>query len=175
MFARKYSLPSRFAAPTLALMLGVALSALPARAQPVPPPPDSAGPAEATAVPLPENRALTKRAKDWLHRVQSGTIDRSQLTQTVNDALTEDIVKQGVAKLGPLGTPLSFTYRETKSFPPNTVYVYTVTFKKSTMYWFFSTDDAGKISGFQLLPQPPPAEHDAGPEPQGAAPPPPAP
>jgi len=145
----------------LLLTICVALLALPARAQSVPPGPAATDPAQATAAPVAEDRAVTKRAKEWLHRVQSGTIDRSQLDKTVNDALTDDIVKQGVDKLGSLGTPLSFSYLETKSFPPNTVHVYKVEFKKVKMYWFFSTDDAGKISGFQLLPQLPPGEHDA--------------
>jgi hypothetical protein len=47
--------------------------------------------------------AVAARAKDWLHQIQTGKIDRSQLTDKMNAALTDSMLAQVSAQLAPLG------------------------------------------------------------------------
>lgn len=143
---------------TLALALLASLDApLGANAAPTPAA-DTATPAAPQATPsgVAEDPAMTARAKEWLHRAQTATLDRSQLDAAVNKQLTDALAKQIAQQMGTLGEPSSFAYVETKSFAPNTLRIYKVVFKSDTLYWFFSTNDAGKITGFRLMPQPPP-------------------
>lgn len=118
-------------------------------AQPTPAPMASAAPA-ATATP---DAAIMARAKEWLRRLQTGDIDRSQLDGAMNSALTADVVKQVSAKFGPLGDPQSFTYDGQQPVQGDmTAYVYRVTFKSATLNEVFVLHNDGKIAGIQLPP-----------------------
>ncbi len=97
--------------------------------------------------------AITARAKEWLHRTQTGTIDRAQLDGPMNAALTDAAEKQVAAQFGPLGDPADFTYVDKKSIADSTAYIYRVTFKTTSLYWLFSINGAGKVSGLRYIPK----------------------
>jgi hypothetical protein len=95
--------------------------------------------------------ARDARAKVWLRRVQSGEIDRSQLTPGLSALLDDATVKAHAADFGPLGEPLDFAYSATREQPGGTtIYVYRVRFKSGAMTWWFGLDARGKISALLL-------------------------
>jgi hypothetical protein len=93
------------------------------------------------------------RAKEWLHRLQTGDIDRSQLDEAMNAALTPAVIKGLSAKFAPLGDPQSFTPLGQQIVPGDRMaYVYTVVFKTTTLNEVFVLDKDGKIAGIQFPP-----------------------
>jgi len=94
----------------------------------------------------------TARATEWLHRLQTGKIDRTQLTPAVDKGLTVTVVERLEDELGPLGDPVALNLTETK--PPvagNTPYIFKVDFKNdATIYFIFVLDTSGKISGLRF-------------------------
>jgi hypothetical protein len=105
----------------------------------------------ASSVPDPHPE-ITARAKDWLHRLQTANIDRTQLDQTMNVLITNDRAQEVAGQLGPLGDPLSFTYLRTISSGNMTVYVYEATFKSRALDEEFALDPDGKIAGIHFVP-----------------------
>ncbi|MBD5655219.1 MAG: hypothetical protein IAI50_08545, partial [Candidatus Eremiobacteraeota bacterium] len=114
--------------------------------------PASAGPSIAPAAAA--DPKITARAKDWLHRAQTANIDHAQLDDKMSALLTDAFAKQVAAQLSPLGDPVTFEFVEEKTFAPNTLYVYKVTFKSDTLYWLFSTNVSGMITGLRLVTPP---------------------
>jgi hypothetical protein len=110
-------------------------------------------PVAAPTAPAAEDLAVTKRAKEWFHRMQTGTVDRSQLDARMNAALSDDLVKQTSAKLAPLGTPTGFSYVKAVVVGNQIAYYYAVTVPTGTFYWLFGLDPDGKISGFYVRSQ----------------------
>jgi hypothetical protein len=97
--------------------------------------------------------AITAKAKEWLHRFQTGDLDRSQLSSQMNTALTADVVKQLKDELSPLGDAQSFKITSQQSLGEGiTAYVYRVAFKSSSIDEIIAFDGNGKISGFRLTP-----------------------
>jgi len=94
----------------------------------------------------------TARATEWLHRLQTGTIDRTQLTPAMNKGLTAAVVEQLENQLGPLGDPVAMKLSETKPpFAGNTSYIFKVDFKNdATVYFIFVLDATGKVSGLRF-------------------------
>jgi hypothetical protein len=120
-----------------------------AGADPSPSPGATTSPASAQSA----GADITARAKEWLHRLQTGNIDRSQLEEKMNAALTPDVVKQISGKFAPLGDPQSFTPLGQQSVTGDmTAYVYRVVFKSTTLNEVFILDKDGKIAGIQLPP-----------------------
>lgn len=104
----------------------------------------------AAASPASTDAAVAARAQSWLHMMQNGKIDRTQLDDKMNAALTDAKLAAVSAKLGPLGEPQSFVLSQKTSHPPYRVYVYKVTFTKMTLYETFTLDAGDKIAGFFL-------------------------
>jgi hypothetical protein len=97
--------------------------------------------------------AITAKAKEWLHRFQTGDLDRSQLSSQMNTALTTDVVKQLKDELSPLGDAQSFKITSQQSLGEGiTAYVYRVAFQSSSIDEIIAFDSNGKISGFRLTP-----------------------
>ena len=129
-----------------------AQSSIPPYAQPDPNATHAAPVPERTTPP--EDPAVTVRAKEWLHRAQTGTFDRAQLESQMNTAITADGVKQASASLTALGKPTTFTYTDTLPSGTNLkTYIYRVTFPSRQMNWLFTLDGDGKIAGFYLQPE----------------------
>jgi hypothetical protein len=97
--------------------------------------------------------AITAKAKEWLHRFQTGDIDRTQLEPAMSTAITADVIKQLKDELSPLGDPQSFKIISQQSLGEGiTAYVYRVTFKSSSINEIVAIDKDGKIEGFRLTP-----------------------
>ena len=120
-------------------------------AAPAPPVP-SAQPLPSPVAAPPPSAAVTAKAKDWLHRLQTAQIDRAQFDARMNTALTDDIVKQAASQLGPLGDPTAFTYVEAQAAGDYVSYIYRVTFKTATINWIYTLDKQGKIAGLHAQP-----------------------
>lgn len=150
-----------------AVACAFAPSAVAAQTSPPPAPSGSATPAAPSPVPLASDGstagntgntvpqadpAISARAKEWLHRVQTGTIDRTQLNAQMNAQLTDAVGKQASTQFGPLGDPTGFTLVDVRTVAGNTAYMYKATFASSVLYWLFALDQSAKISGLRFLP-----------------------
>ncbi|MBV8066516.1 MAG: hypothetical protein JO113_00965 [Candidatus Eremiobacteraeota bacterium] len=124
-------------------------SPAPAAASPAPVPAASAAPAAAN------DTAVTARAKDWFHQIQTGKVDRSQLDQKMNAALTDSLLANVSAQVGPLGNPSAFTLSKKASQGGISIYVFQMQFPSLTLYEIFALDADGKIAGLRLTPQSP--------------------
>jgi len=100
----------------------------------------------------PVDEKTLERAKSWYQMLQSGTIDRSQLTKDMNDALTPDKVSQISSQLKQLGSPTSFTQDDTSTVQAYTVYHYDVVVTGGTLIMTFALDQSGKVAGLNLRP-----------------------
>jgi hypothetical protein len=113
-------------------------------------------PTAATVAPAPAATVapeITARAKEWLHRFQTGDVDRSQLETKMSTALTPDIIKSVSEQLAPLGDPVTFVIAGQSTTPSGvTVYVYHVTFKSTEVNEAFALDSDGKIAGIRFAP-----------------------
>jgi len=93
-----------------------------------------------------EDIAVTARAKDALHRVQTGTLDRTQLTDEYNQVLTDDTLADARTQLSPLGEPATFVYEAKVARGDVTAYVYRVTFAQGAgIDEMIAIDSANKI------------------------------
>jgi hypothetical protein len=99
--------------------------------------------------------AVTARAKDWFHQIQTGKIDRSQLDDKMNAALTDSKLAQVSAQLSPLGNPSAFTLSKKMTQGSVNIYVFALQFPSLTFYETFAVDPDGKIAGILLTPQSP--------------------
>ncbi len=107
--------------------------------------------AAATSTPTANaDAAVTARAKDWLHQIQAGKVDRTQLTDKMNTALTDSMLANVSAQLAPLGDPTSFTLSSKTSKSAYTVYVFTVKWPAVTLSETFAVDLSGKIAGLYI-------------------------
>lgn len=128
----------------VALSAGVPVTSLAQSASPQP---------AATALPsAAADATVMPRAKEWLHRLQTGDIDRAQLSDKMNAALTPDMAKQAAAKFGPLGDPKSFTYSGQQAHGDDTAYMFRVTFASGAYDEVFVINAQGKVDGLFLPP-----------------------
>jgi len=96
--------------------------------------------------------AITARAKEWLHRLETADIDRTQLNAQMDAFLTPDTAKQLAAKIGTLGDPTSFVFVSKQTASGFAIYTYRATFNAATLNEIFVLDSAGKIGGLRLAP-----------------------
>jgi len=138
------------AAPCAALVLGLALI-LAAAAQDQDASPSPAPSASASAQPL--DPAVLKRAKDWFHRVQTGTIDRTQLSDDLSARLGPDNVAALAKQTGDLGDPTTFAVAREIQTDVETTYIFRLTFASGqALSWALTIDTTGKITKLTLRP-----------------------
>ncbi len=105
-----------------------------------------------TASPTP-NPAMLAQARTCFSQLQSGKIDRSQMTAEMSTALTTDQVNAGRAALGSLGTPVTFEQQQAGMQGKLSYAIYLVTFGGGQKFDFlFVVDPQGKIAGLRLSP-----------------------
>ena len=96
--------------------------------------------------------AIVERAREWLGRLADHRIDRTQLTESFSNYLTDQlVVKENFAALGRLQTlvPISSTAGENGG----TVYEFLARFSRGEQYHYrFSVTKDGKIDGLVLEP-----------------------
>jgi hypothetical protein len=111
--------------------------------------PATAATASAAPAVAPE---ITARAKEWLHRFQTGSVDRTQLDAEMNTALTPDLLRQVSQQLAPLGDPVTFVISGEQTTQGITAYIYKVSFKSSSIYEVFGLDKNGKLAAIRFVP-----------------------
>jgi hypothetical protein len=104
----------------------------------------------ATSAPADADAAVTTRAKDWLHQIQTGKIDRTQLSDKLNAVITDSMLANVSGQLAPLGDPTSFTLTSKAAKDNITVYVFKVQWPTVTLSETFSVDQSGKIAGLYI-------------------------
>jgi hypothetical protein len=105
-----------------------------------------------TATPL-SGQAILPRAKQWMQRVQTGQIDRSQLEPATSSQLTPALVQSMKKSYGPLGAAVAVTFVNEQSLAGgNTAYNYRVRFRRFTLLEKLIVDSSGKISGLSFTP-----------------------
>lgn len=137
----------RICSGSLILVFSFVFFASPGRAQTAPA--QSSAPSSPAAQIDPKVAAM---AKDWLHRIQTGNVDRSQLTNEMSAALTPALVQQVGAQLAPLGDPTSVSFVGSQTAGGITIYQFVLTFKASTVNEYIGIDGAGKIAGLRFTP-----------------------
>jgi hypothetical protein len=145
----------------------LALTSAPARAQmapsqPMPPPqpaPASAATPAVAAPPantstVPPDPKIQAMAKDWLHRLSTNNIDRSQLADNIATKLTPDVATKTASQLAVIGDPSSFTYvgSQPGSAPGLTVYEFLATYTAVKLDVYFGLDAAGKVTALGITP-----------------------
>jgi len=108
-------------------------------------------PAHPTPAPN-EDLSVTARAKEWIQRVQTGRIDRTQLSATMSKALTPELVAGAKAQFGRLGPTRMLTYLGNSVQGGSTVYLYRVDFAQDSLNLILSINAAGKIDGLFFRP-----------------------
>ncbi len=99
-----------------------------------------------------EDPAVTARVRDWLNRLETGNIDRSQLDATMNAKLTPQLVTAVKQQISILGTPQRLVYLGKTNANGVTVYDYRAVFSAVSFTLRFGVDRAGKIAGLRLAP-----------------------
>jgi ABC-type transport system substrate-binding protein len=113
--------------------------------------PSPAAAAPAPAAPDTVDPKIEAMAKDWLHRVQTNTWDRSQLTDQMNSQLTPDVATKIAAQFASIGDYTSFTYRDSVLQPDGLrVYHFVVAFKSVTLNEYLGLTPDGKVAGLHF-------------------------
>lgn len=99
------------------------------------------------------NADMLGRAKAWFASLQTGKVDRTQMTDEMNKDLSDDQLKTLAAKIGPLGDPTAFEQVQVGSQAGSSVYTYRLAFSNGDHLNFqVAIDGSDKISGFYVLP-----------------------
>jgi hypothetical protein len=128
-----------------------AVSTMPAPASAQQTPSSQSG-AASNLLQLPPNPAVAKRAIEWLHRLELGNIDRSQLDATLNAKLSPQAIGLIQAELGPFGTPKSITLAASRPMNGNSAYLYILDFKAAKLQEVMILNPSGKITGLVFTP-----------------------
>jgi CubicO group peptidase (beta-lactamase class C family) len=115
--------------------------------------PSAATAAAAGAPPTPapgEIPAVTARAKDWWHRLQTGTVDLSQVEEHFAQRLTPELLAQVKASVAQLGAPTDWIYQGSQSVPGGVVYRYWIRVDGIPHVWSIVLTPDNKIAGSQL-------------------------
>jgi hypothetical protein len=147
--------------PALASPLPAAEPSPPAASSAAPSPPATSPTLPASALPIGSaapvpapsvDQAITIRAIDWLHRLQSGRIDRTQLSIPFNKLLTPDAVTGIEAQLRSLGPVKSYAYVGDALSHGVHGYQYRVVFTAAPYEYLFEIDTKGDVAGILLTP-----------------------
>lgn len=96
--------------------------------------------------------AALARARDVFRRLQSGTLDASQLTARAAKRVTAKMLAQAKSSLGRLGAPTKFEQTDKYLFGTSTFYYYRLTFKQGQLRFSLSLDPAGKVGDVSVDP-----------------------
>ena len=97
-----------------------------------------------------ENPAITTRVREWIGRLESGNIDRSQLSAHMNEVLTPQMVGGIKEQFATLGAPQRLTFVGKTTSAKGTIYTYRAVFAATTFSVRLGIDPAGKIAGFNI-------------------------
>ncbi len=97
-----------------------------------------------------EEPAITALARQWVHRLQTGDIDRSQLSAAFAKQMSPRMVDDMKTSLAPLGGATSFVYRGKTKVNGATAYHYSVGFKGARLDLTLAIDSQGKIAALDM-------------------------
>jgi hypothetical protein len=95
----------------------------------------------------PPGPSVRMLAVTWFGRMQAGQIDRSQLSDELNQKMSDAVVSQISAQLKPCGQPASITYLGGRIVDGDDVYAYILNFKSAKVRELMAVDATGKING----------------------------
>lgn len=98
-----------------------------------------------------EDPKITALATVWIHRFQTGTVDKSQLTAEAAAHVTPRMLSFIKSVIGPLGDP-TLVYLGKTAKAGSTTYDYRVDFKEASFLMHFIVEAGGKVDP-QLSPQ----------------------
>ena len=100
-----------------------------------------------------EDPKITARVKRVWNSLQSGTLDRSELSDRVNAELTPAVVARSSEQLKGLGAPTAWTYAGSTATGSTTTYKYRVEFATGDTFTVtMSVEAGGKITDFAIDP-----------------------
>lgn len=95
------------------------------------------------------DNSIVERAKEWLSRLATGRIERSELTPAFSAYLTDDVVaRNNFAALGPLQSIVPISSATERS--GDTIYEFLVRYRRSQYHYEFELTPQGKIDGISL-------------------------
>jgi D-alanyl-D-alanine carboxypeptidase len=106
-----------------------------------------------------ENPKVRVLAQQWLARLQTGNIDRSQLTAEAAKELTPASARALAAKAHAIGKPLAFVYRGAGYYSPKLFYTYKLTFSGAIVLYYVILSENGKIITLDLQREDPALAH----------------
>jgi CubicO group peptidase (beta-lactamase class C family) len=97
-----------------------------------------------------EVSSVTARAKDWFHQLQSGNVDRAQLTPDFAARLTPQFLQQVRTGVAALGDPGGWVYLGAVKQGDVTIYTYRIRLGGAAREWSVGLAPDGKIAGSLL-------------------------
>ena len=91
-----------------------------------------------------ENPRITALAREWIHRIQTGHVDKSLLTPQAAAKATPDVLSMAQEELGSLGDP-QLVYMGKSTSLNFTTYNYRVIFKAASLLMNLEIDRNGKV------------------------------
>lgn len=99
-----------------------------------------------------EDPAVTARLRDWIGRMESGNVDRSQLTPHLSAHFTPALVATIKTEIAPLGAPQQLLYVGKNVTPRGTIYAYRAVFAAATFNVHIAIDPQGRLAGLTMTP-----------------------
>jgi len=96
--------------------------------------------------------AAATRSRYIFRQLQAGTLSGSQLLPLAAKRLTPSLLSQAKSQLGRLGAPVKFDQTDKYLLGTQTVYTYSVTFKRGAIGFVVSLDAAGKVGSLTVEP-----------------------
>jgi CubicO group peptidase (beta-lactamase class C family) len=97
-----------------------------------------------------EDPRITAIAKDWFHRLQTGTVDLSNVAPAFAQRLTPDFLTQIRDSLAGTGDPTDWVYLGSQALPGAVYYRYSIRWAGATHTWSVGLTPEGKIAGSRL-------------------------
>ncbi len=97
-----------------------------------------------------EDPAVTARAKDWWHRLATGTVDLAQVDPAFAQRLTPAFLANVRTALAAMGAPTGWVYVGSQSVPGATIYEYWILVDGTPHVWSIVLTPEGKIAGSRL-------------------------
>ncbi len=137
--------------PALTAALALVLFA-PAAADPTPSPVPAAPAGASQPAELPEDKAVTARARAEVIAWQSGTIDHTHYTKQASDAFSDAVVAQVSPGIKALGTLNTMTFVSAHPYQGDVIYKYTLACSNGNALYTYVINGEGKIDGIFFKP-----------------------
>lgn len=93
---------------------------------------------------------IQAKAKEWYHRFQTGSIDRSQLDARCNETTTAFFIQREKKLLQPLGSPTKFAFVSAEPVGGAMGYDFAVWLPRGRVIESIAFDGDGKIAGINF-------------------------